>query len=335
MMALFRPSPQTQLPVMRAAIKSLKLAEALGDDDLVEDGCIIKANREKDGYNAAYREHADSLNEEGADFDIHRLTMQMQHECVFPTGFGPGRGEIDESRWGKPDESRIGNCIPLIGRVDVIISTVEFACVFDPGDKPTFAVQLKTFLESDDKSILRISLKYLSFKHSLREVIVNSIGRTLLSMARAGAFVDRPVVAVLDEAHQFLNRSLGEEHDRYPLDAFELIAKEGRKYGLTLTLATQRPRDVPEGVISQVGTLIVHRLTNGHDRDIVSKAAGEIDKSAIAFLPTLAPGEAVLLGVDFVVPMIVRIDEPVQKPDSAGPDYQKHWKKKKKPKVKK
>ena len=59
------------------------------------------------------------------------------------------------------------------------------------------------------------------------------------------------------------------EHNKVELDAFGLIAKEGRKYGLTCVLATQRPRDIPEDVLSQIGMFVVHRLINERDRQIV------------------------------------------------------------------
>jgi uncharacterized protein len=60
-----------------------------------------------------------------------------------------------------------------------------------------------------------------------------------------------PTVVILDEAHQFLDKSLGDEYSRVSLESFGVIAKEGRKYGLTAVLATQRPRDIPEDVLSQ------------------------------------------------------------------------------------
>ena len=58
-------------------------------------------------------------------------------------------------------------------------------------------------------------------------------------------------------------------------------------------LATQRPRDVPADVLSQLGTLIVHRLTNDDDRLAVERACGDLDQNAALFIPTLAPGEAI------------------------------------------
>jgi DNA helicase HerA-like ATPase len=127
---------------------------------------------------------------------------------------------------------------------------------------------------------------------------------------------------VLDEAHQFLNKALGDEHARHPLEAFDLLAKEGRKYSLSLCLATQRPSDIPEGVLSQIGTLIVHRLTNERDRRVVAHASDEIDRSVTEFLPALAPGQAVLIGVGFPIPLTLQISPPRAPPDSQRPRFQ-------------
>jgi uncharacterized protein len=75
-----------------------------------------------------------------------------------------------------------------------------------------------------------------------------------------------------------------------------------------------------------MGTLIVHRLINDRDREVVERASGEIDRSAAAFLPTLAPGQAVIIGVDFPIPLTIQVSPPDKKPDSRGPDYQTFWK---------
>ena len=77
------------------------------------------------------------------------------------------------------------------------------------------------------------------------------------------------------------------------------IAKEARKYGLFLCLSTQMPRDIPLGVLSQMGTFIVHRLINEQDKKAVESAASSLNKSMLSFLPTMGAGEALLMGVDF------------------------------------
>jgi DNA helicase HerA-like ATPase len=93
----------------------------------------------------------------------------------------------------------------------------------------------------------------LSFEHNAREVVANAVGRYLLALAREGRFLQTPTVVMLDEAHQFLDKSVGDEFSRTDLDAFGLIATDGRKYSLTCVLSTQRPRGIPEDVLSQMG----------------------------------------------------------------------------------
>jgi len=192
---------------------------------------------------------------------------------------------------GGYNESERSYCISLVTRIEDMVQSVELAPVLQPAKERALSKAIDQFLGDSAQRVLRVSLKYLSFTHNTREIVANAIGRHLLVQARDNAFKSQPLLIFLDEAHQFLDKQLGDENTRYPLDAFDLIAKEGRKYGLTICIATQRPRDIPEGVLSQMGTLVVHRLINDRDREVVERASGEIDKSAAEFLPTLAPGK--------------------------------------------
>ena len=83
---------------------------------------------------------------------------------------------------------------------------------------------------------------------------------------------------------------------------------------------------VVNSVLSQMGTLVVHRLTNDRDREVVERACGEIDRSASSFLPNLKPGEAAIIGADFPIPLTIQVFPPSAKPLSDGPNYQTHWK---------
>ena len=161
--------------------------------------------------------------------------------------------------------------------------------------------------------------------HSAREIISNAIGRYLLEQARLFRFVNNPLLTIIDEAHQFLSERLEAGDNVYPLDAFGLIAKEGRKYALNVCLATQRPRDIPDDVLSQMGTFVVHRLVNDADRHTVERACGEMSKSVLNAIPTLPPGEAVIIGVEMNTPLRVKMVRPVAHPRSHGPNYQKAW----------
>lgn len=319
--ALFSPSGQAQAPKLREAMKSLKLAEQLGSDhDLVIDGCIPKADREKKPFDDACRDHKDVLGSPKASFDVEGLSKQVFHECVFPTPYS-GSG----AKWGGASERDYTFCMSLIYRIDTVLASKELEAIFGMAEFPSAFDEIEAFMGDDATSVLRVSLRDVPFQFLARELVANAIGRYLLGRAREGAYADKPAVVVLDEAHHFLSKWIGDEFARFPLDAFELIAKEGRKYGLTIALATQRPRDIPEGVLSQMGTLVVHRLINDDDRKVVERASGELDRSASAFLPTLGPGEAILIGVAFPIPLPIRVGAPTNTPRSFGPRYQQAW----------
>lgn len=319
--AILKPSGQTQGPKLRAAMKSLKLVRI--EAALATEGLLVKANMPKKPVEDAYRKHVAVVEGLAADFDITLLSRQIEQECAYPSAsYGK-----DASKWGDINGNEYGWCVPLIYRIDDVVRAKEVACIFDPGESVPLPHLMLDFVNDNDQRVLRVSLQHLPFANNAREIVANAIGRSLLDFAREGRFREEPLVVILDEAHQFLNKSLGDEHTRVYLDAFGLIAKEGRKYSLNICIATQRPRDIPEDVLSQIGTLIVHRLTNEQDRKVVENASGEIDRSASSFLPTLGPGEALIVGVDFPVPLSVRIDRPGHEPQSKGADYQRHWRK--------
>lgn len=320
--ALFRPSPGIQTPKLREALSSLRIVEkakALGTADKIsEEGILGKSGRKYSWMNNL-KSHADIapvVHDPSAPFDVSKLVAQLEAECVWE----------DADRYGKKNDQHWGFCSTLVSRIAHVTSCAELSFVFSPPeDAVSLPKQVDEFLKSPTDNVLRICLSGVSQEYQAKEVVANAIGRSLLKSAREGAFGERPIVLFVDEAHNFLGRNLGQEEYASRLDAFEIIAKEGRKYGLCLCLATQRPRDITEGVLSQMGTLIVHRLTNDRDRELVERACGEIDRSASAFLPTLQPGEAAIIGVDFPIPMTVRVTPPQQRPASEGPMFQKNW----------
>lgn len=318
--ALFTPSGQSQAPTLREAIRSLKLAKCEGLPlGLVVNGCIPKAGRSIKRFHDARRANAETVESVLADFDVSHLAEQISHECIWPTD------RNDTSKFGGINDGQLGYCLPLVMRIESLLKAAAMAPVFHPAYIPSIQEYLDSFAADTEERVLRISLQHLSFAMSVRPIVVNAIGRHLLQMARDKIFAVKPLVVLLDEAHQFLGKSVGDESNSYALDSFDLIAKEGRKHGLTVCLATQRPRDIQDGVLSQMGTMIVHRLTHGADREVVERAARDVEKSVAAFLPTLAPGQALLLGADFPVPIPIQIRPPTKEPQSKGPDYQQHW----------
>lgn len=321
--ALFEPAGKVQGPKMRAAIRSLRLAKLR--PAIAPLGYVRKIEQKKAAFEAAEKEPgiSECLDDPRQEFDVFMLTRQIEEECVHPEAFGPKYGDPkDPTRWGK-ESGEFSNCLSLVSRINAVLTSAAFACVFKSAETALTAA-IDGFV-TNDKRLLRICLSGVAYEFKAREIVANVIGRHLLNMARAGSFKTAPLVVVVDEAHNFLGRQIGGEDVVAQLDAFELIAKEGRKFGLNICLTTQRPRDITEGVLSQIGTLVVHRLTNDRDREVVERACGEIDRSASSFLPNLKPGEAAIIGADFPIPLTIQIFPPEAQPKSDGPNYQENW----------
>ncbi|MBW8307295.1 MAG: ATP-binding protein [Thiobacillus sp.] len=320
--ALFEPAGKVQGPKMRAAMRSLRLAKLA--PEVATNGVIKKIDQSKLPVIEAEQRAgvASKLDDPRQEFDVAKLIAQIEQECVYPDGFGAARGSKDTTKWGG-DSGEVSYCLSLMSRISAVLTSPSFGCVFNSVD-PALTDAIGDFI-ADDKRLLRICLSGVAYEFKAREIVANVIGRHLLNKARGGAFAASPVIVVVDEAHNFLGRQIGSEDAVARLDAFELIAKEGRKFGLNICLTTQRPRDITEGVLSQMGTLVVHRLTNDRDREVVERACGEIDRSASSFLPNLKPGEAAIIGADFPIPLTIQVFPPEAQPKSDGPNYQKCW----------
>ncbi len=331
--ALFRPAGQVQMPILQNAIKSLKLARILENKKIADatfqvpaycqNGNIKKAGNAIGDYDTLLQEHASKINSEKADFDIEKLPVQIENECIFPTD------RYDLTKWGGVSDSALTNASSLIVRVKSRINNNDFAFAFGltseaRQDKESFEKIFNTFY-GGDKKILRIDISNIGFEENLREVLVNSLGRYFLNRFQddSGSFRTMPVIFIVDEAHQLfrVEKIKDEYSNEFKLDAFERIAKETRKKGLFLCLATQRPRDIPHGVLSQMGAFIAHRLINPLDREAIMSASPEGSKYLLSFLPSLGQGEALLLGVDFPMPVNLRIKTVSEqfRPDSDTP----------------
>ena len=336
--ALFSPSGQSQGPKLRDAIHSLKLVavlSALPDEEhdadsrevkgwITTDGVLKKATKLRLPFQRTLRRFSEQVHNTDNAFEIKQLALQITNECVKSVGGDDGKN------WGAIDQNTLSYCENLIARVFGQVRSKELECVFsDKGEDISLVVQ--QFMKANNLSVLRLSFRNVRFEHRTREFLVHILGRRLLELARAGEFKSDPVVVFLDEAHQFLNKSTNGD---IPLDAFGLIAKEGRKYGLVSALATQRPRDIPADVLSQLGVLIVHRLTNDQDREVVERACGDLDRDAAAFIPSLGEGEALIVGSDLPAPIPVQVTLPHIKnqPQSKGPQFVEAWSKRKKSK---
>ncbi len=137
---------------------------------------------------------------------------------------------------------------------------------------------------------------------------------------------EHPILLVCEEAHHYVpaDPKSGFEPTK---NAVARIAKEGRKYGLSLAIVSQRPAEIDPTILSQCNTVVAFRITNARDQDIVRGVMADSATGLLDFLPSLSTGEAIMTGEAFPVPQRVALDElpENQRPRSATADFSAKW----------
>ncbi len=136
----------------------------------------------------------------------------------------------------------------------------------------------------------------------------------------------RPILLVCEEAHRYVPNEKNADGSSVG-KILSRIAKEGRKYGISLGLITQRPSDLAEGVLSQCGTIISMRLNNDRDQQFVKAAMPEGARGFLDSIPALRNREAIICGEGVSIPMRVSFDEleEFKRPASEDPSFAKLW----------
>ncbi len=133
-----------------------------------------------------------------------------------------------------------------------------------------------------------------------------------------------PILIVYEEAHKYAPKSSLNKY-RSSREAIERIAKEGRKYGVTLLLASQRPSEISETIFSQCSSFISMRLTNPDDQNFVKRLLPDSIGDITNLLPSLTEGEALIMGDAISIPSLVKIDRCATPPSSSDIKYLEEW----------
>ena len=139
---------------------------------------------------------------------------------------------------------------------------------------------------------------------------------------------------IIDEAHNILSQQSNREAESwkdYRLELFEEIIKEGRKFGFFLTVASQRPADISETIMSQFHNFFIHRLINEKDLRLIDNVISTLDRSSKQLIPVLPQGACIVTGTAFDFPKIIQVDKienREERPNSDDIDLEEIWKKK-------
>lgn len=205
---------------------------------------------------------------------------------------------------------------PLVKRLETRVPDIKKLIVVDDD-------------EAYEEPLIVVSLRDVNL--SMRKVIPMLLCKHLYDRKKeADPANQRYLNLIVDEAHNILSLESSRESEAwrdYRLETFEEIVKEGRKFGVFLTLASQRPHDISPTIISQLHNYFLHRLVNNLDVQAIEKAVAYLDRVSFEQLPILPTGVCVLAGVSAQVPVIAKISSlpPESEPNSRTMSVTSDW----------
>lgn len=217
----------------------------------------------------------------------------------------------------------------IIGKIKAMQADKRFAFLVRPDANVTdgLASIIKQYLRIPvgDKPISIIDLS--GVPSDVVDVVVSVLCRMVFDFAVwSPRPVKVPILLVCEEAHRYAPRSDAAAFQPTK-QALARIAKEGRKYGVSLGLISQRPSELAETILSQCNTLIALRMSNEQDQHFVQRALPDAVRSLIDTLPTLRAQEALIVGEGTVVPVRVRFSDLPEdrRPHSADVPFASLW----------
>lgn len=223
----------------------------------------------------------------------------------------------------------------FILRLETIRKNPRLKFLFDSAESLELEDILKQFIgyAKSNSNITVIDLSGIPFE--VLSITVSLISRILFEygyyykrLLAEDNDCETPLLLVYEEAHKYVPKSDLAKY-RASKTAIERIAKEGRKYGVTLGIVSQRPSEISETIFSQCNNFISMRLTNPDDQNYVRRLLPDSLGNLTDTLPSLKTGEALLIGDSIVMPSIVKIDECTEhKPSSNDIRYIEIWQEK-------
>lgn len=180
-----------------------------------------------------------------------------------------------------------------------------------------------------NRNVTIIDLSGVPFE--VLSVVVSLISRAIFTFAfhfkkhKLAQGRDLPYLLVYEEAHNYVPRSEGARYGSVK-KSIERIAKEGRKYGVSLMIVSQRPSEISETVFSQCNNFVAMRLTNPADQNYVKRLLPDTVSAITDTLPTLEKQEVIVIGDSVSIPSLIRVDDVDDRPDSRDIDFHSEWK---------
>ena len=253
--------------------------------------------------------------------DILVLLKRMNEEMV-------GTGEVYKTGDKKGEVKVVkgdynGKLSGIINTMETFYSDSRYAFLFE--DKPqTYLFEVINRIMGGDKPVKNIDLSEVS--HDIAILIIGAITKLVYNVQITKKDAT-PITLVCDEAHVYIPADFQlSASQRRMVEIFENIAKEGRKFGITLFVASQRPSELNKTIFSQCENCVVMKLNNENDKSIVKqrvKGGSDIIDSTTMF----SPGDCIIVGDAVPIPLKIKVELAKERPQAKTIQFWDEWKK--------
>ena len=262
--------------------------------------------------------------------------IMREQRCDFNRG--NAEGEV-------PHPLYYGKLLGLVDRIETRFYDVRYEFLFRPIEHARHSEYFREALAADNTAaqmsnvmehLIKVLTGQLTPRRNLTiidlsgvpfdvvDVTVSVLTRLLFDLNFwTPAHQRHPIALVYEEAHNYIPRVPGKTS--FARAAVERIAKEGRKYGVSGILVSQRPSELSETALAQCSNMIVMRLNNPDDQAYVARVVSDHFAGLIDMLPILRPGEGFVIGDSVLMPLRTLIDMPARTPRSGNVDYFGLW----------
>ena len=194
---------------------------------------------------------------------------------------------------------------------------------FDYKELVTLEQYISSLIVKNNKKYQIVNINLEDVDDAFAKSIVKIMSRLVFELSKKVERASLPFNLLLEEAHRYVQRDLDESLFGYNI--FDRIAKEGRKYGVLLSLISQRPVELSETVISQCSNFIIFKMSHPRDIEYITKMIPNITDDTIEKQKALQVGNCLAFGNGFKIPLIVRLSMPDPMPQSSSCDVVERW----------
>lgn len=243
---------------------------------------------------------------------------------VYKTGEKKGQEKTRQGQY-------YGKLTNLITRLQTKMDDKKYAFVFNESET-NHHKYLNKFVDTvmgNDKKIKVIDLSEVP--SDMLSIVIGVVTRIIYEvqfwMSPSKRETRHPIAFVCDEAHLYMPRDVSKMKavEVRSLEIFERIAKEGRKYGVSLVIVSQRPAELNTTIISQCNNIISLKITNDRDKNAVATMLTDSLVGLVETLPNLDVGECIVIGDSIKLPTKILLEKPKEEPKSSTIDFWDRW----------